>query len=493
MTRGIKINSADGYLHLNDLPHDCIFNKVVTGCGGTTITLQNDEDYIIAVPTTELIINKIGRPDAGIGTVKFHDGTSRQVYGLHGRYNIGIERDLLEYVANSDTKKVICTYDKLPKLCEFINPKRFRLLVDEYHRLLKDYSYRERAIDGVLDNFRRFKSFCFMSATPIQPLFKPSCLEDVEYVEAEWQDKEKMRVKLLQTNKPYTMAANIINKYLLNGYVTVDGFISREAYFFINSVTDIVAILEHCHLSNDDVRIICANNEENEKKLKGYKISSSLSDSKQFNFITSKSFEGADYYSDTGVCFVVSSASNKHTLASIDTDIPQIAGRIRTKSNPFRNKLIHVFNTNHRRMNLGISFEEMKEITEQSLSKARETIEYFNEAPINIKAHLRDNIKHDLNNLYMSYDKENDRFELNDRLPKLELYNYMVNMEIYKNGLSVAKSYEENGIETTKHKYQKLTENFDFSAKKATFKDLFLKYADLMKNYPFSPSIMTME
>ena len=75
MTRGIKINSADGYLHMNDLPHDCIFNKVVTGCGGTTITLQNDEDYIIAVPTTELIINKIGRPDAGIGTVKNHDGT----------------------------------------------------------------------------------------------------------------------------------------------------------------------------------------------------------------------------------------------------------------------------------------------------------------------------------------------------------------------------------------------------------------------------------
>lgn len=493
MTRGIKISSADGYLHMNDLPHDCIFNKVVTGCGGTTITLQNGEDYIIAVPTTELIINKIGRQDAGVGTVKFHDGTSRQVFGLHGRYNIAIERDLMEYVANSDTKKIICTYDKLPKLYELVNPKRFRLLVDEYHRLLKDYSYRERAIDGVLDNFRRFKSFCFMSATPIQPLFKPSCLEDADDVIAEWENKEKLKVKLLQTNKPYTMAANIINKYQTNGYVTVNGIKSHEAYFFINSVTDIAAILEHCHLNNDDVRIICANNEENEKKLKGYKISSSLSDSKRFNFITSKSFEGADYYSDTGLCFVVSSASNKHTLASIDTDIPQIAGRIRTKENPFRNTLIHIFNTNHRKLNLDISFEEMKSITEQSLSKARETIDYFNDASTNVKGHLRDNIKHDLNSLYMSYDRENDRFELNDRLPKLELYNYMVNMEIYKNGLSVAKGYEENGIETTKYKYQKVTENLDFSAKKPTFKELFLIYADLMVNHPYSPSIMTME
>lgn len=495
MEKRIPINSVDGYLRMEDLPHDCIFNKVVTGCGGTTVALQNDEDYIIAVPTTELIINKIGRSDAGIGMVKFHDDTSKQVFGLHGRYNIAIEKNLLEYVANSDTKKIICTYDKLPKLCELINPKRFRLLVDEYHRLLKDYSYRERAIDGVLDNFRRFKSFCFMSATPIQPLFKPSCLEDVEDVVAEWENEDelKLKVKLLQTNKPYTMAANIINKYLLNGYVTVDGIKSYEAYFFINSVTDIVAILEHSHLSNDDVRIICANNEENEKKLKGYKISSSLSDSKRFNFITSKSFEGADYYSDTGLCFVVSSASNKHTLASIDTDIPQIAGRIRTKSNPFRNKLIHIFNTNHRKLNLDVSFEEMKEITEQSLSKARDTIDYFNDAPANVKDHLRDNIRHDLNSLYMSYDKANDRFELNDRLPKLELYNYMVNQEIYKNGLSLAQTYNDNGIETTNYKYQKVTENLNFSAKKPTFKDLFLKYADLMKNYPFSPSIMTME
>ena len=478
---------------MNDLPHDCIFNKVVTGCGGTTITLQNGEDYIIAVPTTELIINKIGKQDAGVGTVKFQDGTSRQVFGLHGRYNIGIERDLMEYVANSDTKKIICTYDKLPKLCELVNPKRFRLLVDEYHRLLKDYSYRERAIDGVLDNFRRFKSFCFMSATPIQPIFKPSCLADVEYVEAEWKSREKMKVKLLQTNKPYTMAANIIDKYLTNGYVTVNGVKSYEAYFFINSVTDIVAILEHCHLCNDDVRIICANNEENEKKLKGYRISCSLSDSKRFNFITSKSFEGADYYSETGLCFVVSSASNKHTLASIDTDIPQIAGRIRTKENPFRNMLIHIFNTNHRKLNLDMSFEEMRAITEQSLSKAKETIDYFNEAPINVKSHLRENIKHDLNKLYISYDRENDKFELNDRLPKLELYNYMVNQEIYKNGLNLAQAYKDNSIETSKYKYQIITENLELSAKKQTFKELFLIYDDYMRNHPFSPYIMTME
>ena len=33
----------------------------------------------------------------------------------------------------------------------------------------------------------------------------------------------------------------------------------------------------------------------------------------------------------------------------------------------------------------------------------------------------------------------------------------------------------------------------DFSAKRQTFKELFIKYADLMTNHPYSPSIITME
>ena len=71
----LPIITNDGFLHIEDLPHNRIFNKVVTGCGGTTVVLRNSEDYVIAVPTTELIINKTGRTDAGFSTIKFHDGT----------------------------------------------------------------------------------------------------------------------------------------------------------------------------------------------------------------------------------------------------------------------------------------------------------------------------------------------------------------------------------------------------------------------------------
>ena len=163
-----------------------------------------------------------------------------------------------------------------------------------------------------------------MSATPILPSFKPNCLADVKEIQADWGNSlDKLTVELQQTNKPYSLAANIINAYKRDGFITSkEGIKSYEAFFFINSVTDIGAILKHCHLSDDEVRIICADTPENREKLIGYDIGNSRSPNKMFNFITSKSFEGADYHSETGLCFIVSTQTNPHTLASIDTDIP---------------------------------------------------------------------------------------------------------------------------------------------------------------------------
>ena len=487
----LKIDSNDGFLHLEDLPHNCIFNKVVTGCGGTTVVLQNSEDYVIAVPTTELIINKTDITTAGISKQSYN---GIRPFGLFGRFDDATERSLKDYLNRSGTKKIMCTYDKVPKLMEYIHPQNYRLLIDEYHCLLKAYSYRQKAIDGVLSNFSAFKSFCFMSATPILPSFKPHCLEDVREVQADWGKNEtKLHVELQQTNKPYLLAANIINAYKRDGFiVSKAGIKSYEAFFFINSVTDIAAILKHCNLSRDEVRIICANNEDNQEKLIGYDISNSRSPNAMFNFITSKSFEGADYESETGLCFVVSSSSNPHTQASIDTDIPQIAGRIRTKTNPFRNFLVHIFNTTYKKLNLDMTYEQMEAKTKEALETAQETVELFNSATNKrVKDNLRDNLKHDLNSLYMKYDKTHDQFEINDILPKLELYNYQVNQWVYKNGLSVAKNYEENGIKTTVEDYLKSEDKI--STKRQSFKEAFNQYADIVAVNPHAPALVLLE
>ena len=270
------------------------------------------------------------------------------------------------------------------------------------------------------------------------------------------------------------------------------GIKSYEAFFFINSVTDIAAILKHCNLNRNEVRIICANNEANQEKLIGYDISNSRSPNKMFNFITSKSFEGADYESETGLCFVISSSSNPHTQASIDTDIPQIAGRIRTKDNPFRNFLVHIFNTTYKKLNLDMTYEQMKAMTDEALQTAQDTVELFNSTKNKrVKDNLRDKLKHDLNSLYMKYDKDHDQFIINDILPKLELYNYQVNQLIYKSGLSVAKGYDDNGIETVRPDYVALDDTI--SSKKQSFKDAFLQYAAIVAHQPHVPALIFIE
>lgn len=110
----------DVYRNFPDLPHNCIFNKGITGCGGTTIALFNDEPYIVAVPTTELIINKTGLDSAGAATITSPDGKEQTVFGLFGIFSYQVKKQLKEYLSGSGVKKILCTYDKVAKLSEYL-------------------------------------------------------------------------------------------------------------------------------------------------------------------------------------------------------------------------------------------------------------------------------------------------------------------------------------------------------------------------------------
>ena len=134
---------------------------------------------------------------------------------------------------------------------------------------------------------------------------------------------------------------------------------------------------------------------------------------------------------------------------------------------------MHIFNTTYKKLNLNMTYKEMEAKTNEALDTARETIDLFNSAKNQkVKDNLRDKLKHDLNKLYMSYDSINDKFILNDMLPKLELYNFQVNEVVYKSGLSIKKSCEDNGIETITTDYVRADDTI--STKKLSFKDAFL-------------------
>lgn len=68
----------------------------------------------------------------------------------------------------------MATYDAIPRVAEIAGAEIYAkalLLVDEYHHLLFDYSFRHRAITGLLAEMLKFSRATYMSATPIEREF----------------------------------------------------------------------------------------------------------------------------------------------------------------------------------------------------------------------------------------------------------------------------------------------------------------------------------
>ena len=415
------------------------------------------------------------------------------LFGLYGNFTYELKRKLKDYLSTTGIKKIICTYDKIDKLIGFINPKEFKLLIDEYHNFLKQYSFRDKAINGVLAHFKEFKSYCFLSATPIPKDLKPSIFNGIPEYTANWSESDEITVYPYHTDKPYMVAAKFIKTYQTKGYLNVNGIESREAYFFINSVTEIKAILKQTQLTEDDYRIICADNPKNRSTLGNYTISSSIDAPKRFNFITSKSFEGVDFHSETGLCFVVSNVQNRHTLVSIDMDIPQIVGRIRTKSNPFRNKVVHIFNT--KATDHYTTFEEMEQIVNEEVKAAQERADMLNDAKLSKPA-----IKQQVNEIkkigvesYLSY--QENKFIVNDMVAKLQLYSYYIATVVYQSDQSLRNTYIQSGMTVTRGKWYVAPEKFvkDLISE-PTFRELHKRYCEIKeKPMTFNLGIIEIE
>ena len=289
------------------------------------------------------------------------------------------------------------------------------------------------------------------------------------------------------------VAAKFIKTYQTKGCLNVNGIESKEAYFFINSVTEIKAILKQTQLTEDDYRIICADNLKNRSTLGGYTISGSTDAPKRFNFITSKSFEGVDFHSETGLCFVVSNVQNRHTLVSIDMDIPQIVGRIRTKSNPFRNKVVHIFNT--KATDHYTTFEEMEQIVDEEVKAAQERADMFNNAKLSEPA-----IKQQVNEIkkvgvesYLSY--QENKFIVNDMVAKLQLYSYYIATVVYQSDQSLRNTYIQSGMTVTRGKWYVAPEKFVKDLISGpTFRELHKRYCEIKeKPMTFNLGIIEIE
>lgn len=407
----------------NEIPLG-IVDKKITGCGISSFALENQDPLVLVVPTVALIKNKSAQ----------YPNTRRTeyIFGLYADISI---KELTTYLAETKVPKIMVTYDSFHKLRKLIN-KDYHIVVDEFSDLLDAYSYRNKAVNKLLTNLLDFDKVSYVSATPIDKEFLPNQLKELPYTELIWDNTEKVTVEPYQTTKPLYAVLNIINRYKQDSLI-INDIKSECAYFYVNSVTMIRDILDKADLLNSEVRIICSDNKENQKKLGYYDISTSEHPEKKYNFITSCSFKGVDLYSDSGLAIVVSNNKNKHTLVSIDTDIYQIAGRIRTEQNPFRNYLIHIFNENP----LNISQEEFDAIVKSKTKTTNNWLSGFNKVNDEEKEALIKSL--DTSESYLNIDEQGTVY-FDELLVLLEKRIFKDIIQVYQSGLSINAFYKDS-------------------------------------------------
>jgi hypothetical protein len=423
--KSIWIDSSVNYLNeaLTELPTNCIFDKGKVGAGGTTIALESKEAYVVAVPFKSLITNK----------VKQYPNTryNGSIFGVDGNTK---KKDLIAYLQTTETPKLMVTYDSLGKLANWIKPEDFKLLIDEMHLLFTQYSFRKEAAQTVLQNYTRFKEFCFMTATPLEDDFLLDELQDIDIVEAKWETVREVTVTSVKCNNAVSdTVAQLVNEF-------VTGVKDGNAYFFVNSVEFIKEMVEVCNLTDENTRAIWSTNNRTET---GIKRGDTLDQPKKINFLTSTVFEGSDILDENGIIFIISDNRKSHTLIDISTSFQQIAGRIRNTK--YWNQIIHIYTNT--RYDINVNYEEFRNLTVSTIEDAKTFLNKINQ-------NFTDKEKAQLLVANESYiNKVDGVFFFDANLVKVDLYNFKVTKNLYKLRVNMKQEYNKYGFNVDEYEH----------------------------------------
>ena len=423
------------------LPSKVLINKGKVGCGGTTVALTDNRDTIVCVPFVNLIKNKCKQ--------------NKEVLGVYS----GVTIDKInEYVETHKIKKIMCTYDQLPRLASVVGYNYF-LLVDELHLLFLQYIFRDTAIRGVLNEYKNFKDWAFLTATPIESEFMLDELKDIPVYNIEWESKREITVEAVKCDSVKSTIASIIEKFLNNE-------IEGNAHIFVNSVKFIATMIKYFDFEETQCRAIWSkNNKEYKNYCAGIPNSDTLSKPKKINFYTSTCFEGCDLYDENGKIFIVSDSSKAQTLLDISTSIRQIAGRIR---NTKYDKIYHLFSNT--RYNTDLSYEEFKEY---ALNEAEEAKKYASR--INSDAEL---LKGTKSSEYVYLYKNENGFEFDKNLILIDIFNYK-NNNTYSLSVNMLNEYAKNNIKVNLTSDDK---KIKIASKTITWKEYVKRYCELKKS-----------
>lgn len=450
------------------LPHGVI-NKTKTDVGGTYIAANCDKNYIIVCPFRDLVDSIAADENNKYEVFKCYGGVRESAYKSY------IKKHQAPY-------KVAVTYDSLPKLLKWIqeDTDRWSIVIDEYHMILEDMDYRSEAIDGLLDNIKKFSHYTFLSATPIDNEFEIPFIHSLPHYKVIWDNCQQITVKRIKATRLISGLTELINIFNSQGIRLPDIYGDlkevEQLYIFINSVTSIKQIIETLDLDPTEVKICCADRMRNKLILDKYPIEPVCNPNKRINFFTKKCFQGCNLFTNNGLVIVASDAHRSNTLVGVSTTMEQIAGRIRVNKesqNIFRHIMVHLFSTN----NHILSDEEFTAIMKSKEDDAKQLLSLQEKAtPTECEALIkRVNVETDI--LSISH----DRLVFNEQKRQSFIYKHKL-QQCYKNGINLRACFDksEKFIPTNQDTWTE----FDIVVKKA----FTVSYEQLLKDYLEHPN-----
>ena len=340
----------------------CIVDKGVTGCGYTEYCISNNDDLILCSPRKLLLENKFDQ----------HQGEDNIFYLRNELETYNDLNDLKEsfriHILNCEFKhkpvKVLVTYDSTHIIVDFLKEfgllDKFYFIVDEFQSIFLDSYFKSEVENDFVEYLQDCPNVLYLSATPMldKYLEKLDMFKNLIFYQLNWKNSkytETINIQRKRTNSLGHECKKVIEKCLKGKFnigVDLNGnpVESKEVVFYFNSISDIIRVINSSGLTSSNTTIICSDTSENREKLG--KIGFSVSKvplkgepNKMFTFCTRSVYIGADFYSDCASSYVFADPNIKSLALDISLDLPQIVGRQRNRSNPFKNNIVIFYKT----------------------------------------------------------------------------------------------------------------------------------------------------
>jgi hypothetical protein len=486
----------------------CIVDKGVTGCGYTELALNNEDWVVLCSPRKLLLENKSEKH----AKLKHYNIIYLDSLNLEAMIQV-IDDHLNSCRENNKSPKFLITYDSTGKIIECLSRlgflDKFIFVVDEFQSIFLDSYFKVGVEFDFVNNLQKCKSVVYLSATPMldKYLSKLNEFKNLPFYKLDWSKSgfvETVKIERKRTNALTAECCKIVNNYLKGKFPLIPDennnvIKSSEAVFYFNSVSEILRVIRKCNLTPSNTIIVCSKTEKNFQKLnkEGFtfgKIPLENEPNPMFTFCTSAVYMGVDFYSSCASSYVFADPNVECLALDISLDLPQIIGRQRDKSNPFKNNIV-LFYKIKRKDELDLTEENFKINQENKKLATRNLLEGFerlteDQQKVYIEK-LADSIE------YSNYSR--DFVSISERTGK-PVYNPLIDIaderawdvsqKDYQDTISVTKAIknlENFGTEVTSYidEDEKIIKHFldDYFYKASNFRDRMKMYCEFSDYY----------